>query len=53
MTFTKSQKAKLRRVEIGLQRLRLDCNFMAESRGLAPFSLRELVLLAFYAGTHD
>jgi hypothetical protein len=52
MRFTTSQIDKFRRLEIGLQRLRNGPNFMAQTRGLAPFTLRELVLLAFYAGTH-
>jgi hypothetical protein len=42
----------LKQIEIGAQRLRLDQNFVARTRGLAPFSVRELVLLAYYAGTH-
>lgn len=42
----------LKRIELGAQRLRLDQNFLKHSWGLTPFSVRELVLLAYYAGTH-
>jgi hypothetical protein len=52
MKLTKHQADILKRIEIGTQRLRRDRNFAAQSRGLAPFSVRELVLLAYYAGTH-
>jgi hypothetical protein len=52
MKLTGYQTELLRRIELGAQRLRRDHNFAADSRGLAPFSLRELVLLAYYAGTH-
>ena len=40
----------LKRIEIGLQRLRLDRDFAMQTRAFAPLTVRELVLLAYYAG---
>jgi hypothetical protein len=50
--LTGYQTEMLKRIDLGAQRLRRDRNFAVNSRGLAPFSLRELILLAHHAGTH-
>lgn len=48
--LTMSQRTVLKRVEIGIQRLSLAKDFAAQTRGFSPLTLREIVLLAYYAG---